>query len=168
MKRFLMVAIVTLLCFGATNAQELTKEDKELLKISKKEAKELEKDGWKTTVGDLSIEKQLLRCYKQTLEITDDGYDRYIIGTGMAQAMDHRMAVTRATQLCQADAATKLSNFISSDKSGTVHKVQENLILGRKIILLNFYRIKDEQIEVIMKCGYDFAESVNKTRQSVK
>ena len=146
MKRFLMVAIVTLLCFGATNAQELTKEDKELLKISKKEAKELEKDGWKTTVGDLSIEKQLLRCYKQTLEITDDGYDRYIIGTGMAQAMDHRMAVTRATQLCQADAATKLSNFI----------------------LLNLYRIKDEQIEVIMKCGYDFAESVNKTRQSVK
>ena len=101
MKKTLIISLVFVLIGGiatvsAQTQKEITKERKQIEKLSnselnekaskaaRKEAKKLSKEGWLTTPGALPIDKQLDHSYKMQYEYDENQYSKYIMAEAMS------------------------------------------------------------------------------------
>lgn len=93
------------------NDKELKKELKERVdKECRKDAKALEKEGWKVMPGKLSIERQLQDSRYAQLQEDDKGEAYYIVGTHMAKGGNY----TAAKKIADSRAMTEIAEKVSS------------------------------------------------------
>lgn len=208
MKRNLLVSFIMMLSLvfaGHAYAQQkatgedykaLKKEEKVIdqdlkkkaIKSARKQAKQLEKEGFTTPVGSLPLDKQLENAWEKQAELTTDGEPYWYIATarviGASQSAAKVQATnqakldlagqiqTKVTQLIEASVANdemgqneaaSLSSVVASSKS----IISENL--GRTIPLTEVYRILDNgNAEVQISLGYTTAEANGKAIEAVR
>lgn len=197
MKKILIIAIMALTCSATTFAQgkveevlkksqeELVKERKENLKLAedaikskamklaKKQAKELKKQGWKAAAGSLTIEQQLTDVYIKS-HLLEKNFPQYIIGRSTASSSSYGVARKQALARARVDIVTQMkaeiagltevtdSNIeLSEGEVETVAKMvdtsqtlfQQNL--GKTDVILDIYREVDNKTEAMVIVSYD-------------
>jgi hypothetical protein len=121
---FLILSVLmTLSCNESlNNASSLKTESK----VAKKEAKQLEKDGWYVAPGALPLEKQLEKSYLKRLEEDEDGYPRFVVSTGNSLAQTQSAAKLQAMELAKLEIAGVLSSQIAATIDNQIANNQLN------------------------------------------
>ena len=157
------------------NEKVLDKElQKKAIKAARKEAKKLAKEGFKTPVGKLPLDKQLETAWEKQAELDMDGNPYWYIASSRAIGGNQSAAVLQATNAAKIDLAgqiqTKVSQLIeakvANDDMGqeeaaslsSVVAASKSVIsatLGRTIPLVEVYRtLENKNVEVMVTLGY--------------
>lgn len=154
---------------------------KKAIKAARKEAKELEKEGFRTPVGKLPLDKQLETSWEKQAELDMDGNPYWYIATSRAIGGNQSAAALQATNAAKIDLAgqiqTKVSQLIeakvANDDMGqeeaaslsSVVASSKSVIsatLGRTIPLVEVYRtLPNKNVEVMVTLGYSM-DAANK------
>lgn len=200
--RKIIFGLITMMLLTASNVsyaqitKEQRKERQELAKASKKdlnekaskaarkEAKQLSKEGWKTTPGALPLEKQLDRTYLMQMEFEQDGFPRYIMAEAMSTGGNYDAAKMQALELAKQNLAGQIQTEITALIDNTVANDQmdqgnaasitrsvmasKNLIsqsIGQVITVTETYRVVNgNNREVLVRIAYskDMAKAAAK------
>lgn len=198
----IVLAIVTLLVLSAQGvslaqiSKEQRKERQELAKTSKKElnakatkaarkeAKKLEKEGWKTSPGALPLDKQLDKSYVMQYQYDEDGFPAYIMAEAMSNGGNYDAAKMQALELAKQNLAGQIQTEVTALIENTVANEQlnqsdaesitrsvmasKNLIsqsIGRVIPVVETYRVSNgNNREVLVRIAYsnDLAKAAAK------
>ena len=154
---------------------------KKAIKEARKEAKKLTKEGFKTPVGKLPLDKQIENAWQKQAEMTPDGTPFWYVASSRAIGGNQSSAVLQATNAAKIDLAgqiqTKVSQLIeakvANDDMGqeeaaslsSVVGASKSVIsatLGRVVPLVKVYRTLDNKnVEVMVTLGYSM-EAANK------
>ena len=192
MKFILSLTVAVLLMATPAFAQQTTKELKKELKAKaskdiRKEAKQYEKDGWRSVAGSLPVAKQLELAQMAAIEKDEDGGNRYYIGRGKgiggnykaAKAVAYNQAkidlVTSAISDVEASEKSDMSNedlgegdVISSDDMGKSKKIQSEFSIKDIIPVVEIYReLSKGRYEVEMTVKMDAADARKRTKQAL-
>lgn len=200
MKKVILLMVACLLIGTTSSYAQLTKEQKkereELRKSSKsqlnekatktarKEAKNMQKEGWQTAPGALPIEKQLDKSYLMQMEYDADMYPKYIMAEAMSIGENYDAAKIQALELAKQNLAGQIQTEVTALVENTVANKQleaeeaasvtksilagKNLIsqsLGRTIPVVEVYRtLSNKNKEVLVRIAYngDMAKKVAK------
>ncbi|MCQ2075012.1 MAG: hypothetical protein MJY77_07505 [Bacteroidaceae bacterium] len=185
MKKILFSAVLAFMAIGLVNAQTERKAvakmtEKELnekaAKAARKEAKNLEKEGWQIAPGALPIDKQLDKTYRMQYEQDDYGYPKYIMGEAMSIGQNYDAAKMQALELAKQNMAgqiqtevtalienTVANNQLGEEEAASVTKsvmASKNLIsqsIGRVVTVMEVYRTdaKTRNKEVLVRIAYN-------------
>ena len=157
------------------NEKVLDKElKKKAIKAARKEAKRLTKEGFKTPVGKLPLDKQIETAWEKQAELDMDGNPYWYIASSRAIGGNQSAAILQATNAAKIDLAgqiqTKVSQLIeakvANDDMGqeeaaslsSVVAASKSVIsatLGRTIPLVEVYRtLENKNVEVMVTLGY--------------
>ena len=154
-------------------------------KNAQKEAKRLQKDGWKTM--GLPIDKQLENAWMKQFETDPSGYPRYIVVTvpviantvSAAQMQAENLAKVRIAGQIQTNVASLVdmavaNQEISQREAASITKAVENSKnivsqkLGRIVKVLEIYRPKpNNNVEVRITMAYDMKAAMTLAQQIV-
>ncbi|MDR0745193.1 MAG: hypothetical protein LBF17_01705 [Mediterranea sp.] len=154
---------------------------KKAIKEARREAKVLEKEGFRTPVGKLPIEKQLENSWQKQVEIDTDGNPYWYIASSRAIGGNQQAAALQATNTAKIDLAgqimTKVSQLIEAKAANNdlgqeeaaslteVVAASKSVIsatLGRTIPLIEVYRtLPNKNVEVMVTLGYSM-DAANK------
>lgn len=107
MKKLFLILVSMFTLSGILVAKPALSE-KEILKMAKKEAKRLKKEGWTVAPGALPMEVQLQRRYTKEYDLDDNEQNRYYLGTSQPTAQFFDAASLQAAALCKLDIAGQL------------------------------------------------------------
>lgn len=194
MKKFLVpVCLACLLAAPSSafaqsdEAMALLKQREELRKASKselnekatktarKEAKKLEKEGWKTAPGALPLEKQMDKSYLMQMEYDENMYPKFIMSEGMSTGENYDAAKMQALELAKQNLASQIQTEITAliensvatsqlaaEEAASVTKsisAGKSLItqsLGRTITVVECYRtLSNKNKEVLLRIAYN-------------
>lgn len=147
---------------------------KKAIKEARKQAKELDKEGFQTPVGKLPLAKQLETSWQKQAELDMDGNPYWYIASSRAIGGNQSAAALQATNTAKIDLAgqiqTKVSQLIdakvANDDMGqeeaaslsNVVAASKSVIsgtLGRVIPLVEVYRtLPNKNVEVHVTLGY--------------
>lgn len=120
----------------AQTAKDISKERKEILKMSKselnekaskaarKEAKVLAKEGWSVTPGTLPLEKQLDKSYLMQMEFDANLYPKYIMGEAMSVGENYDAAKMQALELAKQNLAGQIQTEVTALVENSVSNKQ--------------------------------------------
>ena len=152
--------------------------DKELqkkaIKSARKEAKALEKEGFKTPVGKLPLAKQIENAWEKQAELDMEGNPYWYTASARVIGGNQSAAALQATNMAKIDLAgqiqTRVSQLIeakvANDDMGqeeaasltSVVATSKSVIsatLGRTIPLVEVYRtLENKNVEVMVTLGY--------------
>ncbi len=207
MKKLLMIVSCMLITLSTINlhaedseTERIMKERKELRnmtrkalnekasKDARKEAKQLKKDGWKSSPGALPLEKQLDRSYMMQQEYDDDMFPKYIMGTAQSIGENFDGAKMQAMELAKLDLAGQIQTEVtalaesnvankqmSENDAATVAKTvmgAKNLIsqsIGRVIPVIELYRdTKKGTKEVRVTIAYNAAMAKEAAKKAIR
>ena len=189
----MMVAMALIVACSASFAdnkseqKEIRKERQEIRKLAKKEldarvskatrkeAKRLQKEGWKVKPGALPIEKQLERAYLMQYEFDENLFPKYIMGEASSVGEHYDAAKMSATALAVTNLAGQIQTEVTALIENTVANRQlspdeaasitesvmssKNLIsqsIGRTIPVVECYRLtKNNNTEVLVRIAYN-------------
>ena len=146
---------------------------KKAIKEARKQAKELTKEGFKTPVGKLPLDKQLENSWEKQMEIDMNGNPYWYIATSRVIGGNQSAAAMQATNTAKIDIAgqvqTKVTQLIESkvanDDMEQEEAASQSIIsgtLGRTIPLVEVYRtLPNKNVEVMVTIGYSL-EAANK------
>jgi hypothetical protein len=107
MKKLFLILVSMFTLSGILVAKPALSE-KEILKMAKKEAKRLKKDGWTVAPGALPMEVQLQRRYTKEYDLDDNEQNLYYLGNSQPTAQFFDAASLQAAALCKLDIAGQL------------------------------------------------------------
>lgn len=155
---------------------------KKALKEARKEAKALKKEGFRTPIGKLPLEKQLENAWEKQAELDMEGNPYWYVATSRIIGGNQSAAALQATNAAKIDIAgqiqTKVTQLIE-DKVANNDMGQEEAAsltemvaasksiisgtLGRTIPLVEVYRtLPNNNVEVMVTIGCT-AKMVNET-----
>jgi len=154
-------------------------------KDARKEAKRLQKEGWKTM--GLPIDKQLETAWLKSFETDPSGYPRYIVVTtqvvantvSAAQMQAENLAKVRIAGAIQTNVASLVdmavaNQEISQIEAASITKVVENSKnivaqkLGRVVKVFEIYRPKpNNSVELRMAMTYDMKSAMSVAQQII-
>ena len=174
------------------NEKVLDKElKKKAIKAARKEAKRLTKEGFKTPVGKLPLDKQIETAWEKQAELDMDGNPYWYIASSRAIGGNQSAAVLQATNAAKIDLAgqiqTKVSQLIEAkvanddmgqEEAASLSNVvasSKSIIsgtLGRTIPLVEVYRtLPNKNVEVMVTIGYSMQtanqEAIKAIRQEL-
>jgi hypothetical protein len=175
LKKVMMLIALTGFIGMPVSAQLTEKQEKQITKEAKKEAKKLKKEGWQVPAGAFSMERQLTKAYMLQEETDADYHPKYIIGQAISGGSFYDAAKMQAVELAKAELAgniatdlTTLVNLklgnqqISADKASSASEIIQkgkSLVsqkLGSTIPLIELFRTKgDGSVEVQIRLAYD-------------
>lgn len=182
------------------SAKELAKERKEMRKLSRnelnekaskaarKEAKRLEKEGWRSAPGELPIEKQLDRSYLMQQEFDDNLFPKYIMGEAMSIGENYDAAKMQALELAKQNLAGQIQTEVTALIENTVANKQlqpeeaasvvqsisagKNLIsqsIGRVLPVVVAYRtVSNKNKEVLVRIAYNAEMAKAAAKQAIR
>lgn len=182
------------------SAKELAKERKEMRKLSRnelnekaskaarKEAKRLEKEGWRAAPGELPIEKQLDRSYLMQQEFDDNMFPKYIMGEAMSIGENYDAAKMQALELAKQNLAGQIQTEVTALIENTVANKQlqpeeaasvvqsisagKNLIsqsIGRVLPVVVAYRtVSNKNKEVLVRIAYNAEMAKAAAKQAIR
>lgn len=147
---------------------------KKAIKAARKEAKELKKQGFKTPVGKLPLEKQLETAWEKQAELDTDGNPYWYVSSARVIGGNQASAALQAINIAKVDLAgqiqTRVSQLIEAKQANddmgqeeaaslsSVVAASKSLIsgtLGRVIPLVEVYRtLENKNVEVMVTVGY--------------
>lgn len=173
--------------------QEMTKMSRDQLnkkasKDARKEAKRLEKEGWKAAPGAMPLEKQLDRSYLMMSEFDSNYQLKYFTAEAMSVGATFDAAKLQATELAkqnlagqiQTEATALIENEVSNQQldPGEAVSVTETLskskafssqTLGRTIPVVEVYRdLPNGNKEVLVRIFYDTATIRKMANQAIR
>lgn len=151
------------------------------LKEARKEAKKLAKEGFRTPVGKLPIEKQIESAWQKQVETTPEGAPFWYVASSRSIGGNQSSAALQAMNAAKIDLAgqiqTKVSQLIEAkvanddmgqDEAASLSSVvaaSKSVIsatLGRVLPLVEIYRtLPNKNVEVMVTIGYSM-EAANK------
>lgn len=153
-------------------------------KAARKEAKNLQKQGWQSAAGALPVEKQLDKSYMMQMEYDDNLFPKYIMAEAMSIGENYDAAKMQASELAKQGLASQIQTEITALINNTVSNKQlepeeaasvvqsisaaKNLIsqsLGRTIPVVEIYRtLPNKNKEVLVRLAYsqDLAKAAAK------
>lgn len=167
--KIMVFALCLMVAAPAANAQKSDKELKKELKAkadkdSRKEAKKLEKDGWKVMPGKLPLEKQLMEAKYAELDENEDGTKRFFIGTNQAVGGNY----SAAKQIADSRARLEIARAVNSTIAEKVKESQSTKDFGEgdietigEFISANTALV-DAQLKGIMPVVEIYREGANK------
>lgn len=204
MKKSIVFALVLAMAVPCTTLaqtqKELNKERKEVVKQSKKElnakvsrstkkeAKRLQKEGWRVAPGALPLEKQLEKAYTMQYEFDESGYPLYIMAEAMSIGENYDGAKAQALELAKENLAgqiqtevtalvesTVANKQLAAEESATIVetvKASKNLIsqsLGRVFPVVEVYRTKaNKNKEVLVRLAYNEKMAREAAKRAIK
>lgn len=173
--------------------KEITKSTKSQLnekatKVARKEAKNLIKEGWKSSAGALPIDKLLARSYLIQYEYDEDMYPKYIMGEAMSIGTNYDGARMQALELAKQNLAGQIQTEVTALVENTVANEQlkaeeaetitrsvmaaKNLIsqsLGRTISVMELCRtLPNKNKEVLVRIAYSGNAAKKIARDAIK
>jgi hypothetical protein len=176
-----IVLFSTSIVFAQQTDKELTKElNEKAVKLARKEAKQLEKDGWYVSPGSLPLEKQLDNSYKKQYMTDENGDPRYITADGNGVGQTKTAAELQAIEMAKLQLAGSIQTRVSSLVSANIGNSQLNtedaasvteIVQSAKNIIatelgyinpfVKMYREgKNKTVEVQVKVFYDVKQSM--------
>ena len=145
------------------------------IRDARKEARKLEKQGYKAPVGKLPIDKQLEKAWQCQYEMDSNGYPFYFIATARTTGSNYSAAQMQAVNLAKLDLAGQIqtrvnqlveakvaNDEISAEEAVSINSfvsASKNVIsnsLGRVLILVEIYRVNENgNNEVQVTLGYN-------------
>lgn len=139
MKKILFIAIAAILAtssaFADVKEEKLNYKERKALysmtrdqldakvsKATKKEAKRLNKEGWKVAPGQLPMEQQLERSYMMAMQYDEQMMPKYIPGTGTSVGENYDAAKVQASAL----AVQALAGTISQEVAAMIENTVDN------------------------------------------
>lgn len=206
MKRLFLSVVASMLlisggvCAQTTSVKTQIKERKEVVKssekelkkkassTSRKEAKQLKKDGWKVAPGALPLEKQLDKSYLMQYEFDSHGYPKYIMAEAMSTGGNYDAAKMQALELAKQNLAGQIQTEVTSLIENTVANEQmdqsdaasitrsimasKNLIsqsIGRVVPVVETYRVVNgNNREVLIRISYSMDAAKAAAKGAVK
>ena len=211
MKRIITAVLAAMVVMGGSfaiaqsqtqvkSAAETAKERQQLEKINKKklnekaskdarkEAKKLEKEGWKSAPGALPMEKQLDKSYLLQMETNQYGEPEYIMADAMTTGGNYDAAKMQAMELAKQNLAGNIQTEVTSLVENSVSNAQmdqgdatsitksiaasKNLIsqsLGRIIPVVEIYRtVNGNNREVRVQIAYSLASAKKVAMEAVR
>ena len=193
----IMLFAFSTFCNAQDDYKEFMKERKEISKFTKdqlrekvskstqKEAKKLQKEGWKVSPGALPLDKQLERAYQMQYEFDmETGFPKYIQGTASSVGGSYDAAKMQAMNLAKIELAgniaTEVGALIDSRASNTdlgkteAESVSKSVMaaksliqqkIGRTIPIVEVYRDfknKNKEVRVIILYNSEMAKAAAK------
>ena len=137
---------------------------KKALKDARKEAKKLTKEGFKTPIGKLPLDKQIENAWQKQAEMTPDGTPFWYVASSRAIGGNQSSAVLQATNAAKIELAGQIQTKEAASLSSVVaaSKSVISATLGRITPLVEVYRtLENKNVEVMVTLGYSL-ESANK------
>ncbi len=157
------------------------------LKIAKKEAKRLKKQGYYVAPGKLPMVEQLEDSYLKQAEDDDRGLPRWITGEATSVANTKISAKNQAMEAAKLELAGKLettiaaiiensfgNNQINQEEAASLTKTvtaSKNIIskkLGRTIVLFEAYRDIQRNVESTVTIAYNFDTAFEQYKQTLR
>lgn len=204
MKKILMTALMLGLFAAAPMEAQMTKDEikqrneqvkqqrkalnEKASKDARKEAKRLKKEGWTTTPGSLTLEKQIDRSMLMQMEIDQSGYPLYIMGEAMSIGENYDAAKMQALELAKQNLAGQIQTEITALVESTVANKQlsaeqaasvtesvlasKNLIsqsLGRVLPVVEVYReLSNKNKEVLVRVSYNHNMAMEAAKKVIR
>ncbi len=174
------------------NEKVLNKDlEKKTIKAARKEAKKLTKEGFRTPVGKLPLDKQLETAWQKQAEMDMEGNPYWYIASSRAIGGNQSSAALQATNAAKIDLAgqiqTKVSQLIEAkvanddmgqEEAASLSNVvasSKSIISGtlsRTIPLVEVYRtLPNKNVEVMVTIGYSMQtanqEAIKAIRQEL-
>lgn len=195
-----LVLVMTFTVSFAQLTKEQIKERKEIKKVSKaelgekatktarKEAKRLEKEGWKVTPGALPLEKQLDKSYLMQMEYDENMFPKYLMGEAMSIGENYDAARLQAMELAKQSLAGQIQTEVTALIENTVSNKQlaaeeaasvtqtisaaKNLIsqsIGRVLTVVEMYRVLgNKNKEVSLRIAYNAEMAKQAAKKAVR
>lgn len=199
----LVLTLVLVMTFTVSFAQltkEQIKERKEIKKASKAElgekatktarkaAKRLAKEGWTTTPGALTLEKQLDKSYLMQMEYDENMFPKYLMGEAMSIGENYDAARLQAMELAKQSLAGQIQTEVTALIENTVSNKQlaaeeaasvtqtisaaKNLIsqsIGRVLTVVEMYRVLgNKNKEVSLRIAYNAEMAKQAAKKAVR
>lgn len=182
----LMAAPLTM---NADNQKAAKKElDSKSSKTARKEAKKLEKEGWKAASGALPLEKQLDRSYLKQQEEDDWGYPKFMMSEAMSIGEIYDAAKMQALELAKQNLAGQIQSEVTTLIESSVANKQlpkeeaaslvestlscKSLIsqkIGKTITVVELYRtLPNKNKEVLLRLAYNMELAKEAARQAIR
>ncbi len=172
-----------------TTSKESEKDlKKRSIKMARKKAKKMKKQGYYEAPGALPMDKQLENAFiKQNME-DEDGYPKYITASGNSVAGSQTAAHLQAMETAKLTLAGTISTNVAAliennianeqftkEEAATVTKIvsaSKNIIaqeLGRVIPLTEMYKeVGDDNIQADVMIAYDSKTAMIKAKEIVR
>lgn len=157
-------------------------------KDARKEAKKFKKEGWQTTPGTLTLEKQLDRSMMMQMDVDQSGYPLYIMGEAMSIGETYDSAKMQALELAKQNLAGQIQTEITALVENTVANKQlaeqeaasiaetvlasKNLIsqsIGRVIPVVELYRdLPNKNKEVLVRIAYNHNMAMEAAKKIIR
>ncbi|MBO7645993.1 MAG: hypothetical protein J6S52_03160 [Prevotella sp.] len=178
---FIISVLMSAFVAISASAQNYTKDQ---MKQAKKEAKALEKQGWKVNPGSLSLYEQRLATDVIQKELDDKGMPKWVVGSGTSTGKVYNSARMQSSAVAKTDIAgkieeevaglteTKLANDEISRESIsaalTASKSRFLQKIGRVRTLMECYREKpDGSVEVQVTIAYPINDAHQKLKEAI-
>ena len=171
-----ILAAAVLLFSQEMSAQQLDKENQEkAIKEARKEARQLEKEGYKVPAGALALTRQLEEVWQAQVTVDAEGAPYYLMAEATSSGQDVDQALKSATSAAKSDLSDKVlaqilsvlkekvaDNKMSADNSdaiGTFVSASKSVIgiaLGDVIKFVEMYRtLEDGNVQAQVTLGYN-------------
>ena len=157
-------------------------------KDARKEAKKFMKEGWQTTPGTLTLEKQLDRSMMMQMDVDQSGYPLYVMGEAMSIGETYDAAKMQALELAKQNLAGQIQTEITALVENTVANKQlaeeeaasiaetvlasKNLIsqsIGRVIPVVELYRdLPNKNKEVLVRIAYNHNMAMEAAKKIIR
>ena len=189
---FILVVLFAMSVVLPAVAQQTSKELKKELKskpvkIARKDAKKLKKQGFHVAPGALPMEMQLENAYMKQKETSEDGFPLYIVATGQSVAETQTAAKIQATETAKLELAGTITTNIAAliensianqqlnaEEAATITKTvaaSKNIIaqeLGRVLPLFEVYRDVGQNVESDVRIAYNSKMAMETAKKVIR
>lgn len=161
--------------------------DKKSMKMARKEAKSLKKEGWYIPPGGLPMDKMLERGFMKQYEEDANGYPRYIVGNASSVGGTKIASKNQAIEAAKLELAGQIettivglvensfaNNQITQEEAASLTKTvtgSKNIIsqkLGRVLVLFEAYRDMGKNVESTVRIAYNQEMAMEAAKQAIR
>jgi predicted transcriptional regulator len=189
---FLVLFIASFVC-QTTTAQDMSnREMRKKLRLRpprevRREARDLERQGYKVAVGAPTIERQLVDAWLKQQEIDENGYPTFIVASSSSVGETQIAAKLQATEAAKLDLAGQIATNVAalienniansqlnSKEAASVTKTvaaSKSLIaqeLGRTVPLVEMYRDVGKNTEANMRIAYSQEMAMETAKKAIR
>jgi hypothetical protein len=189
---FLVLFIASFVC-QITTAQDMSnREMRKKLRLRpprevRREARDLEREGYKVAVGAPTIERQLVDAWLKQQEIDENGYPTFIVASSSSVGETQIAAKLQATEAAKLDLAGQIATSVAalienniansqlnSEEAASVTKTvaaSKSLIaqeLGRTVPLVEMYRDVGKNTEANMRIAYSQEMAMETAKKAIR
>lgn len=194
MKNAVLILVIGMMfsTFHTVEAQMSNREMRKTLRmrpprVVRKEARQLEKQGYQTAVGATTIRRQLVNSWLKEVETKENGFPMYIVATGAAVGESQIAAKLQATEAAKLELAGTLAtnvaaliennianSQINTKDAASVTKTvaaSKNIIaqeLGRVINLVELYKNIGKNIEANVRIAYNSEMAMDMAKKVIR